>query len=580
MTQRKRWPVLRALLALLAPATSGLAQLNVPTPLPSASVPETPPEAPAPGENTPSATQAPAATATGPAIRQIIVTEGVQAAQALPEIPGGDYVIVQPSVSFLDRQELARRLANGEGQPATQQLLSGIALVVETYAKEKGFPIASAVIPPQNLAGGTVRVALLRGKIRDIKMEGANWFSESLLRRKLSIERGATLQLSELDRAIAWTNSNPFRRVRVHVQPVSATEADLIVGVDERMPLRLTASYDNTGNAILGENRYAAGLTYANLWGRDHQATYQFITSDDIDVFRAHVLDYRVPLPWRHVFNASASYTQVNAAIDEEVAQKGESITADAKYIVPFRAGRWRGELNGGISFKQTNNNLEFTRFEYQFTSLIDVLTANFGGAAIREDKRGHWLVTANLVGSAGTFNSRSTREKFERGKSGANPRFYYTQLSAQRSSTVTPTITATLRALIQFSSSSLVPTEQLSLGGLATVRGYEERILSGDSGHWITHELQKRFPSISLGKRLPTLDLAALYFIDYGLINVRVPDIGQRESDYLFSAGVGLRASLGNHLSASVEYARQIEEVEVDDADHHRVHMRVTFSW
>ncbi|MCP9485648.1 MAG: hypothetical protein MSC30_07285 [Gaiellaceae bacterium MAG52_C11] len=30
----------------------------------------------------------------------------------------------------------------------------------------------------------------------------------------------------------------------------------------------------------------------------------------------------------------------------------------------------------------------------------------------------------------------------------------------------------------------------------------------------------------------------------------------------------------------SSIEYARQIEEVEIAGADHHRVHMRVTFSW
>lgn len=557
----RKWPFLRSALALVAMAGTEFAQAATGTPAPA---------------SPPPALAAPAT----PVIRQIIVTDSIEAAQQQNALPDRGYVVVQPSVPFLDEKELARRLAAGEGRPAEERLLAGIALVIETYAREKDFPIASAIIPPQNMAGGTVRVALLRGKIRDIKVPNARWFSQSLLREKLRLERGEAVKVSELDRAINWTNSNPFRRVRVHIQPVDAGEADIIIGIEERMPLRLTASYDNTGNEILGENRYTAGVTYGNVWGLDHQASYQFVTSDDIGIFRAHAFDYRIPLRWRHVLNFSGSYVLASPTFfDGYFTQKGESINAEAKYIIPFRHQRWRGELSGAVAFKETNNNLEFGGTP-QLSATIHVLTGTFAAVAIREDKRGHWLTSTTLVGSAGDFNSRSTRDRFDTSRLGANPNFYYGQASGQRTTHLTPRLTSTARGLFQLASTNLVPTEQFSLGGLSTVRGYEERILSGDAGYSLTHELQVRLNPVTLNQRLPKMDWAGLFFADYGRVIQKSPVRGQRKSDFLLSAGVGLRASVGQYFSASLDYARQIEKVELPGASHDRIHVRATISY
>ena len=138
----RKWLCLRSMLTFAATAGFGFAQAATDAAAPA-------PSAPAP------------ASAAVPAIRQIIITDGIEAAQQQNALPDRGYVVVQPSVSFLDEKELAKRLAAGEGRPAEERLLAGIAMVVETYAREKDFPIASAVIPPQNIAGGTIQGAKL-----------------------------------------------------------------------------------------------------------------------------------------------------------------------------------------------------------------------------------------------------------------------------------------------------------------------------------------------------------------------------------------------------------------------------------
>ncbi len=97
---------------------------------------------------------------------------------------------------------------------------------------------------------------MLLAKSATSKVEGNQWFSESLLREKLRLERGEIVRGTILEPALNWTNNNPFRRVKVHIEPVSTTgDVDVTIGVQDRLPVRLSLAYDNTGTEIIGENR-------------------------------------------------------------------------------------------------------------------------------------------------------------------------------------------------------------------------------------------------------------------------------------------------------------------------------------
>ncbi len=224
------------------------------------------------------------------------------------------------------------------------------------------------------------------------------------------------------------------------------------------------------------------------MWGRDHQLSYQLLTTDEWSLFRAHALDYRAPLPWRHIVSIGGTYVRVNPTfLDGYFTQKGESINADVKYLAPFSKGKWQGELSASVSFKETNNNLEFSGTPV-LGEKRDMITGVIAAAAMRDDARGRWILSSSLTGSPGSFNSRSSRSAYNESRFGANPSFLYSQFSAHRLTRLTPALTSTLRASVQWSSTNLLPSEQFSIGGLATVRGYEERMLSGDHGYLATH--------------------------------------------------------------------------------------------
>jgi hemolysin activation/secretion protein len=514
-------------------------------------------------------------------LRQILIADTVEAAQALSHVPDGGFLIVSPKLGKIDQVELLRRLKSGENKPITERLLAAVAQVVEVFMRSSGYAIATAIIPPQNIGEGALRVAVLPGKVRNIKIEGNRWFSESLLREKLRIERGGLVQVAELDQSLAWTNGNQFRRVKLHVEPVADTgEADLFFAVQERFPLRFTAGYENTGNEILGLDRYSGTVTYGNLWGLDHQVSYQQAMSHSTKLLRVHAFDYRAPLPWRHILTVSASSAKVNPTFFSGLfTQLGKSVNADVKYVIPTRLKQWEGEVTAGLSFKQTNNNLEFGG-QFADFSMNDLFSASLSASAVRPDQRGRWVVSATLTGSPGDFNSRNTDETLGKSRFGARSRYLYGQAWAQRVTFLAPGLSSIARLSTQLAGTNLVPSEQFSAGGLNTVRGYEERVLSGDSGFVFSHEVQRALPAIPLGKKLPRMDLVGAFFWDYGRTIIKHPLIGETKAAYLSSVGLGLRCSVGSYFSATADYGRQLEQIETPGAPHHRLHVKMSLAY
>lgn len=514
-------------------------------------------------------------------LRQIIIADDPEAIKGLNRDEKKGFVVLASAFPGVEQAELEKRLKAGENRALDDQLLAAVAAVIENYVRTRGYQMASAMVPPQNIADGALRILVLPGKVRSIKFEGNRWFSESLLREKMRIERGGLIQVSELDRSLAWTNASPFRRLRLHVEPVAGTgEADLFVRVQESFPLRLTAGYENTGNAILGWDRYSASLTYGNLWGLDHLVSYQEMSSHSARLLRARAFEYRAPLPWRHIVSFSASDARVNPTfLGGLFAQVGRNTTFEAKYAIPLRRGAWEGEATGSLGFKQMNNNLEFGGTP-ALTSTIDVASASVGLAAIRADPKGRWVLSGSLTGGPGGLSPRNRADNFEETRPGAVPRYLLGQFWAQRQTALAPGLVHVARLSAQLSSGRLVPSEQFSLGGATTVRGYEERIISGDSGVGFVQELHRGLPAVTLTKRWPQLESTAVAFWDYGKTFVRQPRPTELGEAFVTSVGVGLRLGLGGRFSASLDFARQIEEVEVPGAAHHRLHVKVNLSY
>jgi hemolysin activation/secretion protein len=126
-----------------------------------------------------------------------------------------------------------------------------------------------------------------------------------------------------------------------------------------------------------------------------------------------------------------------------------------------------------------------------------------------------------------------------------------------------------------------LLPSEQLGIGGYATVRGYEERLENGDDGWLISNEL--RTPAIKLGSLIesPTdLDyLQGLVFFDYGSIHTVDRAPGDTRDGALSSFGAGLRYTLSRDLSVRFDYGYELSSHDIS-TQNSQVHIGVVASF
>jgi hemolysin activation/secretion protein len=526
-------------------------------------------------------------------LKRVIIADGVES--AINFVPPADkpFVVLVPAFAKLDSAELNKRLAQGENQPIQERLLAAVAQVIEVFFQQNDYPAAKAIVPTQNIpADGSVRVIVFLGKIRNINMQGARWFSESLLRQKLQIEQGGVVRFSELDRAISWTNNNPFRRVKVSLVPVADTgEADLNIAVQETMPLRLMLSRDNSGNEAIGSNRNVASISYGNLWGIDHQISYQFITTDKPQFFKGHGLDYRVPLPWRHYLQFASSYIRAKPEFYNGLfVQDGETVTADLRYTMPLRTGDNPLEVYAALNFKESNNNLAFGGTSVQATK-TDVFQLTVGSSLVKRDKRGAWAFGASLTVSPGNVNSRNTDQAFDgsrfggpdSARIGSTAKYIYGGLTFQRLLTLKPGWDFISRGVAQFSGNNLLSSEQINIGGVSSVRGFNENTFSGDHGYVLSNDLmipswRINIPGVS--KTRGPLDIRALGFVDAGDTAVRQKFVTDAKRAALASAGLGLRMSLAQNLSITGDYGWQLTYLPYKTAEHSRGHVKVSLAY
>jgi hemolysin activation/secretion protein len=526
--------------------------------------------------------------------------------QNLAAAADSGFVIVSPALASFNQADLNKRLAAGKDRPIEGGILEAIKQVLENFFRMSEYPAATAIVPTQNIDQGDVRVVITLGsqaktlaatewKIRKINIQGTRWFSESLLRDKLRIEQGGMIRYSDLDSAIGWTNNNPFRRVKVQLDPVPNTsgEADLTVAVQDVFPLRLTASYSNSGNEAVGKNQYVAAVSYGNLWGLDHQVSYQYITTDRPKFFQGHGFDYRVPLPWRHYVQLSASYVLAKPDLFAGFfQQKGETITTDLRYTVPLRSGESPIEAYAALSFKESNNNIAYGGTQVLGTK-TDIFQLTTGASLIRRDKRGIWAFGASITASPGKINSRNTDEAFDAGhfdpskdsaRFGSNASYLYGSLSVQRLLSIMPGWDVSSRAVFQAAQTNLLPSEELSIGGAASVRGFPENVYQGDHGYLVSTDLlgpswKQNLPYIS--KTRGPLETRPLVFFDMGNTGVHEKFATDPKHVPLASAGVGLRMSLATNFSLSADYGWQITYLPFKTEEKpHRGHIKATLAF
>jgi hemolysin activation/secretion protein len=116
-------------------------------------------------------------------------------------------------------------------------------------------------------------------------------------------------------------------------------------------------------------------------------------------------------------------------------------------------------------------------------------------------------------------------------------------------------------RSAVQLSTEPLVPLEQLTLGGLNTVRGYRQDLLLTDNGIFASTEV--RLPVLRVEEVQGVLQIVP--FLDFGVgWNDRDNPIPTPNPNTLASVGLGLLWQMGDRFTARLDWGLPLTEFRV----------------
>jgi len=456
------------------------------------------------------------------------------------------------------------------GRTITENTIRDLEDAIILYCRQHGRLLVDVILPEQDIGSGLLQVWFLEGKVGNVtvKNDGVKWFHDQFIKSSVRLRPAESLDSLALSKDLDWLNNNPFRQVDVVFKPgQSLGTTDVELDVNDRLPFRPYVGYEDSGTRFTGPDRFITGFNWGNALFLDHQLNYQYAADIDFDLLSAHSMNYIAPLPWRHTLMLFGAYVDAKANFDSGgvvgTTADGVSWQISGRYSIPIPDfKKYRSQAALGFDFKRSNNNL-LAGGTPVITSDTDIDQFVLSYSGTLPDRYGKTSAGLEVYYSPSGLSEFNHSSDFNALRTGAKSQYLYGRLNVERITRLPWNFSWLLSAWGQYSTERLLPSEELALGGYNTVRGYDERVLLGDTGWIVNNEI--RSPSIPLANILNvpgvTDQLQLLGFFDYGYLHVINAQPGEPANPTLYSTGVGLRYSLRHNFSVRFDYGFPLTE-------------------
>ncbi|TFW16073.1 ShlB/FhaC/HecB family hemolysin secretion/activation protein [Massilia arenosa] len=451
---------------------------------------------------------------------------------------------------------------------------------LEAVYHARGYNVVSVRLPEQELNGGVVRLVVVQTKIGKINVRDNKYFDATNIRRSVpALQEGQTPNLDRVSAQLKAANENPSKKITLRLAGGQADdEVDANIDVADQKPWRAMLNLDNTGTGETGRTHVTAALQHANLFGRDHVGSLQYTTTaqkpDQVSVWGA---GYHIPL---YELGDSVDLFANYSNVDSGVVAAGIFNLA-----VSGRGTVYGGRYNHTLAKRGTYESSLIYGFDWKaYRSTVLLGTSNFGNDITVHPLSVTYTGNQPLDGGEAAF-SASLVKNVSGGDKGDSAAFAASRAGAKASYTLVRLAgnltrrTASdwlLRAIAnaQLSGDALVSGEQFGAGGSASVRGFEERELAGDSG--LNTNLEAWTPELcgSTGK----WQCRGLGFYDAAYVRRNHALAGELTSTTIGSVGLGLRMSYGTSMNLQVDWGHAVQHGALPGGN--RVHVRVGFAY
>ncbi|MBO7672379.1 ShlB/FhaC/HecB family hemolysin secretion/activation protein [bacterium] len=459
-------------------------------------------------------------------------------------------VTVDPS-EILKPEELSPIISSISGRNVSMSDIQNAVNEINKLYASRGFVTARAYIPEQTISDGNLRIGLIESKVGNVTVNGNRWTRTKYITDRVAQPKDSVFDIVELEKdVVSFNRYNEGVSLKANLRAGQEPgTTDIEINADEKFPFHLVGVMDNAGRYQTGHIRGGAMLYADSLFHiRDKMSLGSYFSGGATSPF----FDYNIPVnkkDGRVGFLFSSTFAKVKYGPYKGLDLRSHGYQYSLYYSQPWiRKPDFEFGTYLGLNYKRS------TMLSDVLGPLInsngrdklsrdEVTSADIAFNIRKDTKRGIWYLNQDFYYAFPIFDSASNYLKISGG--------------ITRLHDFSHGIIAQLRSNYQvIPNNKYIPyLDQMQTGGLFTVRGYNEGIMLGKNGYFMSGELI--FPimpsTIKMGsKEIPFLGrvVKGALFADHAGIFPRRAEDYYRGSYFLASIGCGLRVQLPGSLT------------------------------
>jgi hemolysin activation/secretion protein len=446
----------------------------------------------------------------------------------------------------IDTATLAALVADGAGKTLSLPELEALAQRITKHYRAKGYFVARAYIPAQEVSTGSIKIRVVEGNYGQFHLKNKSLVRDDIVQGMLDDVKGADIvSLDTLERAMLIINDTPGVQVtRADVMPGSKVGTS-----DFAVDTQATAAYngyvllDNYGSIYTGKNRVSFNADANSVTGRGDKLSVSGMTTDTGGLVNGRV-SYGKPLA-PNGLRGEVSLAQTDYKLGDSFQKsdvRGTAQVLDATMTYPVRRIRAQTiEVSGNVTYKDLLDKTSTT----SIPKTASTLTA---GVLVRDESKvfgfdGLTRFTLNVTAGELKINDATTLTNDALGAD-TNGGYSKANLSLSRV-TLLPnafSLTTSISAQQSLSGKNLDGSERMAVSGSGAVMAYPSGELIGSNATLVHLELARPLPA--WGK----LQSNWLVFTNWGQASAAKPLATDRTRD-ISDVGIGWSAVYGNAI-------------------------------
>ncbi len=379
------------------------------------------------------------------------------------------------------------------------ETLAMVIKAVNDYYQSKGYVTIQVKVPKQNLQSGIFELQIIEGKIEKISLGKDRFFEKMQEFTAFGVAEGDVLDINDINQGMYQINRLQSNAAVMKIEPGSESGQSIVkIDNNKKFPARFTIGKDNLGNKFTGVQRTNFSGNFDNLLSLNDNLNLNYATNthDDSQIKDIKSFSSSLSIPFKYstlTYDFSHStFKGQNAGINGPITLTGFSqsskITLDHVLI---NKTKLRLSTNASLTDKSSASYLDGAKISTSERKL-SILNIGFAASSYLDNTTSLYFNPSYSKGLKLLNAIKDTPEMFNTSPKAQFDIFkLYTNFSKKFTLPKT-NMPATFSTEMngQYAKQTLFGSEQFSVGGYYSVRGFRENYINGDSGYYFRNKI------------------------------------------------------------------------------------------